>query len=340
MLKRSVRAVCIALLLVTLCSAASAETAISPTTGIATDKPYRPLLVQVSNARDARPPWGLSKADIVYEAVIWKPNHTRYLALFNDQHPDKVGSIRGSRVFWCELREAWDCPIVIAGGQAEAGTSIFDFFDERRVPPEFIIDSIVRPGVGSGWFSRDEKRVSPHNGVFNLSKIVENAWPQKDGKPYEPRLPGLVFDSVPTRGDEPATVVTVSYDQLGKDPEQVGDSYIAGYAYNSESRLYERSYNNRLQTDFEGESIVAANVIVQEIPLSFFEDIAARPVMDTTGEGKIDAFIDGTHISGVWKRESLDDQTRFLDANGETLKLLPGKTFIQIVPIGFAVAFE
>ncbi len=339
-------ALCLALLLaLTPVGALAATTALSPTTGLPTDKPYRPVLVNVSNSKEARPAWNLSEADIVYEAVIWGPGHTRYLALYNDQHPEYVGSIRGLRVYQAEIRQGWDCPLAHRGGQQEEGTNIYDYYAEHKVDPAFAIDDIykgARPtGQSSniqGLFTRLNERVSPHNAVVNVAKYVEEYWPKaEDGTPYEPRLPGFAFSDTPTKGDADATTVELQYDVAfpGK------GVYNPRYTFNEGERVYERWYDGVEHIDATtGKRLVASNVIVMVCPLSYYEDAASRPIMETVGKGSMDAFIDGRHIAGTWERLAADDQTKFLDEQGEPIVLLPGKTFIQVIPPNVTLDME
>lgn len=85
---------------------------LSWTTGLPTGKPYRPVLVVVSNAPDARKVINFTDADVIYEAIIHGPGYTRYTAVYNDTPPKEVGSVRSARPYHAVLRDEWDCPFV------------------------------------------------------------------------------------------------------------------------------------------------------------------------------------------------------------------------------------
>lgn len=343
---------------------AQAETGVSPTTGLPTDRPYRPVLVQISNSEEARPPWGLEEADIVYETLIWAPHLTRYLAVFNGQYPEVVGSLRGARVYAAEIRQEWDCPFLFWGGQATPGTSIYDFFDLHQVDDSFLLDGVKSPNNPYAqsllvdkaraqnlpyvqYLKYEKVRPHPHNAVANLKAIVAECWPKgQDEKPYEPSPPLFTFSDTPTKGKEAAVAIVVDYGviQYSEPPEEMHPSllgcYRASYTYDPETRLYERWYGAEPQMSYDGKTrVTAANVIVQYCIQEYFDGAPSRPVTQTTGSGPIDAFIDGTHIRGTWRRETLSDKTQFLDGNGNPLVLLPGKTFIQMVPPDMAITF-
>jgi len=62
----------------------------------------RPLGIMVENSVDARPQSGLSKADIVFEAVA-EGGITRFLAMFYCQDEAIVGPVRSARVYFMDL---------------------------------------------------------------------------------------------------------------------------------------------------------------------------------------------------------------------------------------------
>ncbi len=331
----------LALLMILLSGMAMAEPSagnLSPTTGLPTGKPYRPILVNISNSEGARPQLNLSEADIVYEFIVWGPGHTRYLALYNDQHPGMVGYTRGSRIFDMSLRQAWDCPIVHAGGQSNPGTSIVEYMSENNVKLDFSISS-VRIGDQlpaeykmTSYFERVKEKTAPHNMGVLLEKILREIWPAaKDGTPYESRLPGLSFSKTPSLGSEAADQITVRY--TAQTVGGAGDIYIPMYTYNKETQLYERWYNNeKMLNEGNNVQLTISNVIVQTLPLSFYNNEMARPVVSDLGSGPIDAYIRGTRVQGTWERRSPDDPYAYFDSEDTPLELSPGKTFIQIIP--------
>ena len=59
----------------------------SMTTGLPTDAPYVPILVNIDNVRGAWPQWGIKDADIIYEMPIHGLSLTRLMGLFAYVHP-------------------------------------------------------------------------------------------------------------------------------------------------------------------------------------------------------------------------------------------------------------
>lgn len=343
-------------LALTLCSGvALAQEAglLSPTTGLAYSGEYRPIVAVIENDPAARPHPNMSEADVVYETVYWGPHYTRYTVVYNDNHPDYVGSLRGSRVFNFAIRQEWDAPIVCWGGQMVDGPSdIVTYCIEQGVTGDFIFSGVkfftdkqainvthnssimfrVEDRQQTGPDGKLIERMHPHNAIADLAAIEKLYWPKNaDGTPYEPRQRPFKFSQKPTRGEDTAVAIDIRYDDLGR--------YTPSYTFNAEKRVYERWYAGEEQYDgVTGKRIEASNVIVQYAKMSYVGNNASRPLVELIGTGPIDAFIDGTHIRGTWTREDDNSPTVFADMDGVELTLLPGKTFIQQLPwdIGFS----
>jgi hypothetical protein len=300
----------------------------SPTTGLPWTGEYKPILVQISNTAEARPHWNLSEADIVYEAVNAAPYHTRYTAIYNDNYPDFVGAVRSARVHHVSLTKEWDAPLVFWGGQGSrdgksyVGTNIWTAFKDLSIPEAYRFDGTAGGKDFSPALTRAPSkynRVNPHNAVADLAWLVANVYPAD----HTPRNHAFQFTTTPSAGFDSAVAVDINY----------GGDYHPSYSYNEVDRVYERSYNDQPEVDgITNKRIVAANVIVQRAKLSFFNNSAERPVITMTGEGEAEFFIGGHHIRGKWLRKSDSDRTVFVDLMGVEVQLLPGKTFIQVIP--------
>jgi hypothetical protein len=61
-------------------------------------------------------------------------------------------------------------------------------------------------------------------------------------------------------------------------------------------------------------------------------DGQGRLEMDTVGEGPARFFLDGREQTGTWKKASPQDQLLFVRADGQSVELNAGQTWIEIVP--------
>lgn len=95
---------CFAFLLLAACRQNNADQvqpkeAEAPLTGLKTEQKLaerRPIAVAVNNHPKARPQSGLSKADVVIEALA-EGRITRFLAIFQSEMPETVGPVRSAR---------------------------------------------------------------------------------------------------------------------------------------------------------------------------------------------------------------------------------------------------
>lgn len=305
-------------------SAALAEDA-SRTTGLPTDAPYRPVLVEISNTIPDRPQMNLSGADVVYEMIYWFPTHTRYIAVYNDTLPDQVGPIRGGRTYGLELMQAWDGLYLHRGGQDLAGTSINEYKQEQGITEAFALDYNKGQGRDIYFFAPD---TPSENGLAaNLDELVSSHWPTDPdtGDPHMPRDSGLVFSETSSATEPGPQEIRLYYGQEDNRPS---------FLYDAEAGGYVRSYNGEPYLEAGSSSpYVVQNVIVQLSNEYFYQGSAQRPVIRTTGEGQFTLYAGGNAVEGVWRRTSLKEPITYYLADGLTpAALLPGKTFIQMTP--------
>src|SRR5690625_7064074 len=101
-------AIIIFMVIIAGCSGVS-KNDVYPLTGKEADKDAtnRTVSVMVNNHPDARPQTGLSDADIVFE-MLTEGNNTRFLALFQSEQQEKVGTVRSAREYFFEIIKLYD----------------------------------------------------------------------------------------------------------------------------------------------------------------------------------------------------------------------------------------
>jgi len=311
---------------------------ISPTTGLPYPEgrgdAYRPVLVEISNSEGARPFLAMSLADIVYEYTWWGPGYTRYLALYNDYHPEMVGSVSQIRNNTISLRNSWDCPIVYNGTDTAPSELGVDRARVAHGTPLGMFYELFnpRPRARSKISSRVDTRYSPYNAAVNLQLLVEEYWPMVAGVLYEPALPTLHFSGMPAQSGVLAAEIIIPYNEQDR---------LARYTFNETDGHYKRWYNGVPQFDgLTDTRIVADNVIVLYAELAFYDGKVSQPVWNFVGEGRLDVFIDGQYIPGTWQRSGEASAFAYLDEGGSPLLLKPGKTFVQIVPLDMQIEYS
>ena len=289
----------------------------SMTTGLPTDLPYIPILVNIDNVSGAWPQWGIAEADIIYEMPIHGLSLTRLMALFGYNHPRAVGPVRSGRVMHAEMREEWDAGWAFVGVQTKPGTNVKDVIRELGLKTKSAPLLMDRMHMGS---------VSHHSGPHDHSINLQTAAATIADYNF-PQRPFLFADALPENGDA-ATSFRLLY---GGGNES---SYAnANYSYDAATNLYTRLRNRRPFVDMNAAdpkaSLTFSNVIVQWTDLKF-NGAANAPILTEVGEGNADIFTGGRHIAGYWVRKDLQSRTIFYDQDGQEIRLQRGKTWINI----------
>jgi hypothetical protein len=61
------------------------------------------------------------------------------------------------------------------------------------------------------------------------------------------------------------------------------------------------------------------------------------PVSTLVGTGDAMIFRNGEQISGSWSKSDRNSATTYATANGDTINLAPGRTWVELVPRGQSV---
>lgn len=277
----------------------------------------RPIVIQVDNAPAARDQAGLSKADIVYEALA-EGDVTRFSAVFACHEADVVGPVRSVRLIDLELVPEFQA-LLANSGASEGVTEVL------RSNPD--IPNIDDNAYHDAAFKRTSDRVAPHNLMTSTSAIRQAA--SGAGFPITAFLP-----SIPFKDDSAAPSVSnieVNYSAWAD----------VKYKYDPASNAWLRFHGSEPNKDSEtGQQLAPKNVIIQFVPSyqsDIVEDIGGAHGMEytLTGSGKVLIFRDGQVIEGIWVRANKGDITQYLDAANKPIPLNRGLTFVQIVDTNF-----
>lgn len=286
---------------------------INPANGLPLNgQEYKPILVTISGASAAFPHSGISKADIIYEIMHDTGGVTRFLAVFTTEYPDKVGPIRSTRVPYLQKVMQWPGAGYAYGGNSTdggKGYDVRDYFDD--LPVAIRANGVEGPAYN--LYTRSSDRKAPHNLYVDLDKML----PMIDEP--APRIGHFIFNDA------------VQGDPNGKDYEiTFHRGYTVKYEYDAQNHVYLRYCKGKPMMDKETNTQIAvSNVVVQYVDFDFSakEGLAKA---NYVGEGRAEYLIDGKHIDGTWKQDSIDSQTMFFDDEGNAVELKPGKTFVDV----------
>ncbi|VEF49175.1 lipoprotein [Bacillus freudenreichii] len=294
--------------------------ATAPLTGVETKiaPPERAVAVTINNHPDARPQSGLSQADVVYE-VLAEGKVTRFLAIFQSEKPESIGPVRSARQYFIDLSQGYDALFIAHGYSPEAKESL----------KSGAIDNINGIQHDGTLFKRVDFRQAPHNSYItfkNIEKGAEDAGYEMDEAPKP--LSFLTDEEAGNLSGDAAANVKVAYSQ--------DENFIADYHYDSENEKYTRSSGGAETVEYDNDNpVLLDNVIVIEAAHTI-KDSEGRLGIDLNSGGKAYVFQKGIAQEAEWKNE---DGRVFPYINGEPIKLIPGKTWINIVPELTMVSF-
>ncbi|HSP36655.1 MAG TPA: DUF3048 domain-containing protein [Frankiaceae bacterium] len=283
-----------------------------PLTGTAADGGHTPqraaLAVKVDNAPSARPPVGLASADVIFEEPV-EGGLTRFVAVFQCHSASRVAPVRSARLVDPDLLVP-----LSSVGLAHAG-GIQPALD--KLAQSGVVD--VGDGAQPQSYHRDSHRSAPHNEYTSTDEL----WGHLPST-----VPNSLFaysGSIPQGSPAPTVHIPFS-----------GYSNVT-WRYDLTAHDYGRTNGSESALDSTGAPLRVDDVVVQHVAVSassYVEDATGQHenVVDLLSGGPAEVYRDGVAVRGQWSRDSLDNATRFVEDSGKTIKLRPGRTWIELVP--------
>jgi len=286
-----------------------------PLNGEPIGKDYRafyPVAVMVENAADVLPQRGLQHADIVYEALV-EGNITRLLAIFDSSdHVEAVGPVRSARNYFMDWADEYGGLYMHVGGSPQA-LNVIDQYDFVN------IDQI---GANEQYFWRDNNKKAPSN-VYTSSQNWQTV----------AEIKGVVELNAAQAADFSSWYfVDTASVQPNSQPKNIklnfsSDLYAVQWDWNSTQKVYLRSQGGEKYVYENGQQVAASNIIVQIVNSRLID--TERRAMDTQAGGQVIIYNQFGRFVGTWSVQ--DGRTMFFDASGTQIKLVPGKTWVEIL---------
>jgi hypothetical protein len=292
----------------------------------------RPLYVKIDNNPTARPHYGISKADQVYEWLV-EGLTTRLAAVFQSRDPDVIGSVRSVRMTDLPIVPSLGGAIVYSGGGPE---ELMTLHYDEEVAHRYVD---LKPAYG--WGYRVGFRPAPYNYFtsYRAVQVALAAAPDADQPANVPAwdfLPPSITDRLEggLAGSVDATTISVPYRAL----------FGVRYQYDPASRTYARFDDGIREVDAaNGETIAAKNIVIIQTEVHFTDkfglDPAGNPKLDMVlmGSGQGIVFRDGRRQEVTWSRPDIFDVFTLRSSTGEAVRLAPGQTWIHIVPSDWTI---
>lgn len=286
----------------------------------------RPIALMVDNDNEsARPQIGLEDAYIVYEFIV-EGGSTRFMALFKDNLPEKVGPVRSSRHYFLDYAMENDAIYAHAGWSPKAANDIKALGINN-------INGIMGDDGVNYWRDRTYDNTW-HNLYTSIKKLSDYA---RDKKGYrmeteeKPLIEYYTNDSQLTGTD--TSSVTVSYSPY----------YKVNLKFNPETTMYERYINSKPHTSQTGNILGFKNVVVYQVENFDLPDTENKGRQDikNIGSGTGYYISNGVRQEIKWEKTERKGKTKFTYASdGSELKINPGNTMIQVAPKTYDIVFE
>lgn len=290
----------------------------------------RPLNVRLPNDPGARPQYGLSKADLVFEMIV-EGGVTRFSAIFHSKEAESVGPIRSYRFSDLHITQMLKGALVASGATVEERDAVTE---SVRVGNMLSVDA-ERDGRP---YYRVSFRSAPNN-MFTSTQADRDAVNRAGGSgPVD--VPALSFlptvDHDATAGGFAGSVIA----RTGTVPFQ---AWPATFTWDEGSKGFRRSQQGVQTVDGDGSGpILARNVIVMTTDITttnVIEDSLGSKGLEyrMTGGGPATIFRDGRRQDGTWKRDGVLDMFSFSNQAGEAILLSPGQSWIHFIYPGWSV---
>lgn len=281
----------------------------------------RPYAVMINNLGAARPyHTGLQNAYLVYEIVV-EGGITRYMALFKDNLPEVVGSVRSARHYYLDYAMENDAYYVHWGWSPQAQSDI----------STLKINNLNGLSSGKPYFFRQSLPVSSeHTGFVNLSEMSKLAkskgYRDETNKALLLNYSATNIDLSGKDGVKEATKIDLKY----------SNGFTTNYTYDSNANVYKQSVNNKEHKDYgTGEQYTVKNIITYKVGNKTISgDNKGRQDLDNIGTGEGYYITGGVAIPITWEKTSRSAQTVYKYKDGTEITVNDGNTWIHIVPTG------
>ena len=275
----------------------------------------RPVMVVVENHSQARPQWGLTSSDIVFEMVA-EGGITRMILMYADASrlPDKIGPVRSTRHYFLDLAEGYDAIFTHFGQSTYAKTQLANHD----------IDNI-NGYVDGKYFSRDKSRnVDSEHTAYTTKEWVNKAIADKE---YRTTLKDGYTD---------AFSFNIDGNKVLKDGSCVtakvsfSSSFNYTFDYDKQENVYYSSLNGNPFMDSNGTQQNFENIVILYTNISAISGDTKNRVNFDLSEGEGRYISNGSYEDISWKKGNSTDMLKLYDSEGEELKLNTGRTYIAI----------
>ncbi len=274
----------------------------SPFTGDPIKYLRRVLIFKIDNVEQARPPTGLSYADIVYLIPV-EGGLSRIMAVFSSHVPPVVGPVRSARQEDIKLLRQFGRPAFAFSG---AQPALLPVVEHAR-----IVD--LYAGIVGGYF-RSAARIEPYNLYADTRTLLHEA-------PHASLARNIGFRfGPPPPGGKPIHSYRVGYQAA---------HFIFWWSHRQHRWLV--SMDGKLATTADGRLLGGHTVVIQytRVGTSPFRELGIRPpYANTVGHGTAVVLRNGLAYHVRWSRPDKNGGTTFTLPDGHRMTFARGQVWV------------
>jgi hypothetical protein len=274
----------------------------SPFTGEPVSSLRKELIFKIDNVPQARPPTGLTRADIVYLVPV-EGALSRIFAVFSSHVPPVVGPVRSAREEDIQLLRQFGRPAFAFSG---AQPRLLPVVEHARIVNLY-------SGIVGGYF-RSSSRVAPYNLYARTSTLLREAKGASKARDI-----GFRFGPPPA-GGKPASVYQVSY-----------RSAAFGFRWSAAQHRWRVWMDGSPAEAADGKQLGEHTIVVQYVKVGtsgFIEWGERPPFANTVGSGRAVVLRDGRAYQVHWSRPTADGGTTFTLPDGRRMPFARGQVWV------------
>lgn len=265
---------------------------------------------KIDNLGVARPQINLNQTDIVFDEMV-EGGLTRLVAVWHSRMPEQVGPVRSIRPMDPDIVSQFGGIVCYSGGQLKfvkmmQATAVFNANETEE--------------QGKGTFTRASDREAPHNVIVNVAKL------QQAHLDLAPPQAAFTFAKTADQATTvlagvPATNVRIDY-----------PSARAEWQPTADGSRWQRIQDGQPHSDIvDGKQLTAKNVVVLQVKIDRKYGYVPKTVMIDSGKAWV--FTGGNYIEGTWSKASQTAPIVLTTADGATIELARGNTWVELMPV-------
>jgi len=273
------------------------------------------LAAKVDNHVAARPQVGLEHTDLVFEELV-EGGLTRYVAVWQSDVPAEIGPIRSIRPMDPDIISPLGGIVAYSGGQ--------DRFVQAMKATN-VYNAIHGQADTADLMYRTDTKDAPHNVLVRAPELI--------AQHIDLVAPAQQFAFAPDVASSSAVRDGAPFASIAL---RFGAPSTPSWVFDVTAGRYLRSQAGVADLDTAGGQLGADNVIVLRVPIG---NDGGVPKTELIGSGEGWVSSGGSTIAAVWSKSSQTGLIRLVDGDGDVIRLAPGNSWIELVPLSGSADF-